>query len=165
MFASAPLPSSEIAALDEVPITFTINIGLYVTNENRRKLISEDLESLFGSNEIFSAHVTKINVEASKVVDIKTPVKLEQTIMKQHEVKPGNLLVIEWKNLQDDILVSSDRTIFISEKVCEFFNLLKCLFLKNFCPSNSVRETLSSHQNVDGARSQDSLNPRSCHDF
>jgi GPI-anchor transamidase subunit S len=97
-----------------------MNIGLYVSNENRRKLISEDLESLFSSNEIFGAHVTAINVDASQVANIKTPVKLEQLIMKQYEVKPGNLLIIEWKNLEDDILVSTDRTIFISDKVGEF---------------------------------------------
>ena len=93
-------------------------------------MISEDLESLFGTNEIFSAHVTGINVDSTQVANIKTPARLEQLIVQQFTVKPGNLLIIEWKNLQDDILVSSDRTIFISEKVCKFFiSDLHILFL------------------------------------
>lgn len=97
-----------------------MNIGLYINNENRRKIIADGLTSLFGTNEIFSARVTEINADASQVASVKTPVKLAQLIMKQFAVKPGNLLVIQWENLEDDVLVSSDRTIFISDRVGEY---------------------------------------------
>lgn len=115
----ASLPSSEIAALDELPITFTMNIGVFIVDENRKSRTIEDLGALFGSNDIFNAHVSGINLDPSVIADIKTPAKLEQLLMKQHEVKPGNLLIIEWKNLKDEILVTSERTIFISDKVCK----------------------------------------------
>lgn len=80
----------------------------------------DDLQSLSDSNDVFQAQISGISVDASQVAGIKTPAKLEQIITKNYEVKPGNLLIIEWKNLEDEILVSSDRTIFISEKVCKF---------------------------------------------
>jgi hypothetical protein len=105
-----------------------MNIGLFIGNENRRKMIADDLESLFGTNEIFSAKVTGINADASQVSGIKTPARLAQLIMKQFTVMPGNLLIIEWKNLEDDVLVSSDRTIFVSDRVGE----LKGFRLKPF---------------------------------
>lgn len=120
------MPSNEIASLDQEPITFIMDIGIYISNENRKKLVTEDLEALFGTNDIFKAHVTSINVDASQAASIKTPVKLEQLVMKHYEVKAGNLLIVEWKNQEDEILVTSDRTIFISEKVCKY---LWCSFL------------------------------------
>ena len=144
MIPSAPLPSSDIEALDLLPITFTMNIGLYISSENRRKIISEDLESLIGTNEIFSAHVTGINVDLAQVANVKTPARLEQLIVKQFTVKPGNLLIIEWKNLEDDILVSSDRTIFISDRVCEFFMFdFSFLFLTILFSQNQLRKNFT----------------------
>lgn len=97
-----------------------MNIGLFVSNENRRKLISEDLESLFQTNDVFKARVNIIELNPPDVANVKTPAKLEQLIMKHYEVKPGNLLIVEWKSLQDEILVTSDRTIFISDRVGKF---------------------------------------------
>lgn len=118
-FYRASLPSDEIAALDSTPITFNMEIGLFIANDDRKKLLIEDLEALFASNDIFKARVAGINIDPSQVANIKTPVKLEQLVMKHYEVKPGNLLIIEFKNLEDEILVTSDRTIFISDKVGE----------------------------------------------
>lgn len=97
-----------------------MDIGIFISNDQRKKQVSEDLEALFNTNDIFKAHVTPISVEASQVASIKTPVKLEQLVMKHYEVKPGNLLIVEWKNLEEDVLVSSDRTIFVSDKVRKY---------------------------------------------
>lgn len=118
-FCRTSLPSGEIAALENEPITFAMDIGIYIPDEARKIQMAEDLEALFGTNDIFKAHVTSVNVDASQTVNIKTPFKLEQLVMKQYEVKPGNLLIVEWKSLEDEILVTSDRTIFISDKVCK----------------------------------------------
>lgn len=96
-----------------------MNIGVFIANENREKKIVEELGLLFDSNDIFKAEVSGVDVQASDVANVKTPVKLEQLITKKHETKPGDLLIIEWSSLQDDILVTSDRTIFISDKVGE----------------------------------------------
>jgi hypothetical protein len=82
--------------------------------------MTKNLAGLFQSNDIFKAHVTGVNIDADTVASIKTPAKLEQLILKQYQLKPGNLLIIEWKNLEDEIVVTSDRTILISEKVGEY---------------------------------------------
>lgn len=96
-----------------------MNIGIFIGDAQRKSRVIEDLEALFSSNDIFKAKVSGVNADPSEVSDIKTPAKLEQLLMKQHEVKPGDLLIVEWKNLEDEILVTSERTIFISHKVCE----------------------------------------------
>lgn len=96
-----------------------MDIGIYIPDEARKIQMAEDLEALFGTNDIFKAHVTSVNVDASQTANIKTPFKLEQLVIEQYEVKPGNLLIVEWKSLEDEILVTSDRTIFISDKVCK----------------------------------------------
>lgn len=113
------MPSDEIAALENEPITFTMDIGIFIPDENRKIQMAEDIEALFGTNDIFKAHMTSVNVDASQTANIKTPFKLAQLVMKQYEVKPGNLLIVEWKNLEDEVLVTSDRTVFISDKVCK----------------------------------------------
>lgn len=116
----ASIPSSEIGVLDETPISFNLHIGIYIRDQTRQKVITSDLNSLFATNEIFTTTLSEISIDSKLVENIKTPVKLEQVVMKNHQVKPGNLLIVEWKNLEDEILVSSDRTIFISGKVGKF---------------------------------------------
>lgn len=102
-----------------------MNIGVFISNENRRKKIIEELNVLFDSNDIFKAKVEAVDVPLSEVANVKTPVKLEQLITKRHLTKPGNLLIIEWNNLEDDVLVTSDRSIFISNKVGKLTTLLQ----------------------------------------
>lgn len=102
-----------------------MNIGVFISNENRRKKIIEELNVFFDSNDIFKAKVEAVDVPLSEVANVKTPVKLEQLITKRHLTKPGNLLIIEWNNLEDDVLVTSDRSIFISNKVGKLMTLLR----------------------------------------
>lgn len=106
--------------MNETPITFTVNIGVYIQNQQRRELIFNDLNSLFNTNDIFSANLKEILIDSNLVDSIKTPVKLQQSVMNKYKVTVGDLLIVEWKNLQDEILVSSDRTIFVSDKICKF---------------------------------------------
>lgn len=84
--------------------------------------MTEQLEGLFNSNDIFKARVTGVNVPQSEVANVKTPVKLAQIVTKHHPVKPGDLMIVEWKHLEDEVLVTSDTTIFISEKIGELCN-------------------------------------------
>lgn len=97
-----------------------MNVAVYITDEDKRRKMLEDLQGLFNSNEIFSAKVTPVIIDPAKVANIKTPVKLEQEILKVNPVKPGDLVIIEWGNQIEDIYVSTDRAIFISERVGEF---------------------------------------------
>lgn len=97
-----------------------MNVAVHISDDDKRKKTLEDLQGLFNSNEIFSAKVTPVNIDAAKVANIKTPAKLEQEILKQNPVKPGDLIIIEWANQKEDIYVSTDRAIFISERVGEF---------------------------------------------
>lgn len=116
--------------MDEIPITFTLNVGVYVQSDKRRELIVNDLNSLFNANDIFSANLKEIVIDAKSVESIKTPVKLEQAVMKNHAISEGDLLIVEWKNLEDEILVSSDRTIFVSDKICELILVYQLLNIK-----------------------------------
>lgn len=138
-----------------------MNIAVYITDEEKRRKTLEDLQGLFNSNEIFSAKVTPVIIDAAKVANIKTPAKLEQEILKLNPVKPGDLVIIEWGNQKEDIYVSTDRAIFISERVGEFkSSCWRAMTLT--VSSHSFREALPSHPIVDRARSQNPLDSRSC---
>lgn len=115
----ASLPSDEIAALDETPITFTIDVGIFIENDDRQKEVMDELEVFFRNNDIFNAKLIAIKLDPTKAATIKTPAKLEKVLTETYAIKPGNLLIAEWSSLEDEILVTSERTLFISPKACE----------------------------------------------
>jgi len=102
-----------------------MNIGLFMSNDDQRKQMIEDLQFLFNSNDVFDATINGINVDASLLANIKTPARLESIITQYHPIEAGNLVIIEWKNMEDEILVTSDRTIFVSSTVCKL-SVLQC---------------------------------------
>lgn len=53
-------------------------------------------------------HQIVINEKLTK--DILTPAKLENLILKQFTVQPGDFLFMEWEKLNEEILVTSERT-------------------------------------------------------
>lgn len=125
-----------------------MNVAVYITDDDKRRKTLEDLQGLFNSNEIFSAKVTPITIDAATVANIKTPAKLEQEILKLHTVKPGDLIIIEWANQREDIYVSTDRAIFISERVGEF-NVSCSSAVPSTVLFHSIRENLPSHPIMD----------------
>lgn len=152
----ADLPSDSIEALEKVPITFTMEIGLYINDKERQKAITEELEAFFKSNDVFNAKIKQIKINP---MEVKTPAQLEQLITKQHQIKPGNLLIAEWKALQEDILVTSERTIFISQKASseKIYQVIRSWIVRDY----KIRSILGQVKTFDGKQLRHNFPPPS----
>lgn len=97
-----------------------MEIGVFINDIDRRKEILEELEVFFRNNEIFKVKINPINLNQDEIKNIKTPARLEKVLNQNYVTKAGNLLIAEWKSLEDEVLVTAERTLFISSKVCKF---------------------------------------------
>lgn len=155
----APLPSTEISQLEDTPITFTMDIGLFTFNSERLKTLTEELEAYFNSNDVFSAIINPLTIDKMELANLKTPAGLEKVLMKNQEVKAGNLLVAEWKALEDDVLVTSDRTIFISEKTSaeKIYQVIRSWVVRDY----KIRSILGRVKSFDGKQLRHNFPPPS----
>lgn len=155
----ASLPSDSIAALDEVPITFTMEVGLFTFSDERQNKIAEELEAYFQSNDVFKAKIIKIKVDQAEIGSVKTPAKLEQILAKHYEIKPGNLLIAEWKALQEDVLVTSERTLFISDKTSsdKIYQVIRSWIVRDY----KIRSILGQVKTFDGKQLRHNFPPPS----
>ncbi|KAG5670387.1 hypothetical protein PVAND_000656 [Polypedilum vanderplanki] len=144
----ADLPSNDIEALDDKPITFSIEIGIFINNDERQKEFIDELEVYFRNNDIFGAKLIPIKLTDMEFVNIKTPAKLEQILNKHYEIKAGNLLVAEWKNLEEEILVTNERTIFISPKASsdKIYQVVRSWIVRDY----KIRSILGQIKSFDG---------------
>jgi hypothetical protein len=51
---------------------------------------------------------------------VKTPAGLESKLIKEYGVKAGDFIFVEWSNLKEDALVTSERSAFISIGICKY---------------------------------------------
>ncbi|XP_058467309.1 GPI transamidase component PIG-S-like isoform X1 [Malaya genurostris] len=109
------LPYAEIEALDENPIQATIRLGLFVKSRERRDILLFELDKKFEHNFVFNLQLEDISLDPSIVSAAKTPAALEAAILKRYSMGVGDFVIIEWGKLEDDVLVTSERTAFISE--------------------------------------------------
>lgn len=153
----APLPSTEIAALDQIPITFTMDIFLFTFNAERQNKLTEELNAYFQSNDVFKAIINPLPI--NDVVSVKTPAGLEKILTQKQEIKPGNLLIAEWKTLEDDVLVTSERTIFISEKSSaeKIYQVIRSWIVRDY----KIRSILGQVKTYDGKQLRHNFPPPS----
>ncbi|XP_062534059.1 GPI transamidase component PIG-S-like isoform X1 [Armigeres subalbatus] len=110
-----PLPYAEIESLDDVPIKATIRMGLFVKSQERRDILLFELSKKFENNFAFNLQLEEFTLDPSLVDAAKTPAALEAAILKKYPLGLGDFVLIEWNKLEDDVLVTSERTAFISE--------------------------------------------------
>lgn len=153
----APLPSTEIAALDQIPITFTMDIFLFTFNAERQNKLTEELNAYFQNNDVFKAIINPLPI--NDVVSVKTPAGLEKVLTQKQQIKPGNLLIAEWKTLEDDVLVTSERTIFISEKSSaeKIYQVIRSWIVRDY----KIRSILGQVKTYDGKQLRHNFPPPS----
>lgn len=98
-----------------------MNIGIFISNNERQKTVIEELEVFFRNNDIFNAILIPIQASQSETLNVRTPGSLEKILNKYYVAKPGDLLIAEWNNLEDEVLVANERTLFVSPKACKTF--------------------------------------------
>nr|XP_019537101.2 GPI transamidase component PIG-S isoform X1 [Aedes albopictus] len=110
-----PLPYSEIESLDDAPIKATIRMGLFVKSKERRDVLLFELRKKFENNFVFNLQLEDFSLDPALVEAAKTPAALEAAVLKRHPLGLGEFALIEWNKLEDDVLVTSERSAFISE--------------------------------------------------
>ncbi len=142
------LPYNEILALDNAKIKSTVKISVFIRDQERLTKFKETLESLFKTNEVFNVEIASVDIDPKSVEDLKTPAALEAKIFKKHPQKIGELLLVEWWKLKEEILVTSDRTIFLSETadVLKVHQTLNNLILRE----NKLKNILGVGRTFDG---------------
>lgn len=96
-----------------------MNIGIFIASQERQKKVVEELELFFRGNDIFKATIIPIVASQSETENVRTPASLEKLLSQKYTAKAGDLLVAEWMKLEEDVLVTNERTLFFSPKACK----------------------------------------------
>lgn len=56
-----------------------------------------------------------------KATSVKTPAGLENLISKEYKINEGDFIFLEWPKLQEEILLTNERTAIIRSDTSEFF--------------------------------------------
>lgn len=64
---------------------------------------------------MFNLQLEDFSLDPTLVEAAKTPAALEAAVLKKHPLGLGEFVLIEWNKLEDDVLVTSERSAFISE--------------------------------------------------
>jgi GPI-anchor transamidase subunit S len=155
----APLPSSEISSLENIPITFTMEVAIFAHDDKRHHSLSEELQAYFQGNDVFDAKLIPIKINREEVSKVKTPAMLEKQLLKINEIRAGNLLIAEWKGLEDEVLVTSERTIFISEKASadKIYQVIRSWVVRDY----KIRSILGRVKTFDGKQLRHNFPPPS----
>lgn len=55
-----------------------------------------------------------------KAATVKTPAGLENLILKENQINEGDFVFIEWPKLQEEILITNERTALIRSDTSEY---------------------------------------------
>jgi hypothetical protein len=60
-----------------------------------------------------------MDIPLEVLAKIKTPAGLESKLTTKYNIKAGDFIFVEWASLKEDVLVTSERSAFISVGICE----------------------------------------------
>lgn len=70
---------------------------------------------------MFNLQLDEFSLDPAIAETAHTPAALEAAILTRYPLGLGEFALIEWSKLEDDVLVTSERTAFISESASRFF--------------------------------------------
>ncbi|XP_051175486.1 GPI transamidase component PIG-S [Leptopilina boulardi] len=108
-----PLPYSGIAALSHHETKIQTDIIVAALSKERAEQLAQEIKSFFEDSEIYSLRVRFEVVSRNLMSSAFTTNELE-TIAYSFNLKMGNLLLLEALNLNEEILVGSNRTVFFA---------------------------------------------------
>ncbi|XP_037948214.1 GPI transamidase component PIG-S-like isoform X1 [Teleopsis dalmanni] len=122
------LPSYNILGLSENPIKTSVSIGIFTFQKERSSLLISELNEAFADNSLWDVKFVQI-LPFEKANEAKTPAGLESYILKQHQLKVGDFIFIEWPRLEEEVLLTNERSALIrtdtsANKIKSVINLL-----------------------------------------
>ncbi|EDV90665.1 GH14258 [Drosophila grimshawi] len=103
------LPSSAIQRLSEQPIKTAVQIAIYTQETNRGQLLITELETAFADSDIWNVEFKQL-LPFAKAAEVHTPAALEKLLLQAHPQSVGDFLFIEWAKLEDELLLTTERS-------------------------------------------------------
>lgn len=89
--------------------------------------------------EIWAVKFKQLNATA-KIQEAHTPAVLEKLLLKEHPQKVGDFVLIEWPNLQEDLLLTTERSALMRDDTCGFImKFIICFKIQNLVNSFSCQ--------------------------
>lgn len=112
------LPTLGIESLDQTQIEISSKIGIFISDSNKQVSMIKDLENLFSNHQFLKINFIPLQLNEESLKAAKTPASLEKILLTKYtHFGYGDFVFIEWLRLTDDILVTADRTAFMSPQV------------------------------------------------
>lgn len=71
-------------------------------------------------SDVLSLKFYKIDIPEDETKSAKTPATLELRILNKYNLRPGDFIFLEWEKLNEDLLVTSERSALISSHTSMF---------------------------------------------
>ncbi|XP_053945939.1 GPI transamidase component PIG-S isoform X2 [Anastrepha ludens] len=103
------LPLLDIMSLSDEPLKISTKIAIFTFEKARGKLLVKELSEAYANNDLWHPQFVQI-LPFEKALKTKTPAQLENLLLKQNQIGAGDFIFIEWEKLQEEILLTSDRS-------------------------------------------------------
>ncbi|XP_011195473.1 GPI transamidase component PIG-S isoform X2 [Zeugodacus cucurbitae] len=122
------LPSADILSLSDKPIEIATKIAIFTFEKSRGELLVKELTEAYANNELWHPQFVQI-APFEQSLHTKTPASLENILLKAEEIKAGDFIFIEWPKLQEEVLLTAERSALIrsdtsSTRIKQVINLL-----------------------------------------
>lgn len=77
--------------------------------------------------DIWAVKFKQLNATA-KIQEAHTPAVLEKLLLKEHPQRVGDFMLIEWPNLQEELLLTTERSALMREDTCGLIMKFKICF-------------------------------------
>ncbi|XP_031632221.1 GPI transamidase component PIG-S isoform X2 [Contarinia nasturtii] len=111
-----PLPYSKINLLGDDVTKISSKVGIFTYSNERTKLLMNELKTFILKEGFIEIEYYAIQIEDTLLAKVNTPASLESTVLKKYPLKSGEFMLLEWTKFTEDILVTSDRSAFISSQ-------------------------------------------------
>lgn len=108
-----PLPYTGIDELSQLDIRITTRITLAALSHTRAELLAREIRRAFANAEIYQLNVEHQVISNNLLASAFTYHELEK-VASTFEINVGDLLLLEATNLNDAVLVGSNRTLYFS---------------------------------------------------
>ncbi|XP_065371680.1 GPI transamidase component PIG-S isoform X2 [Calliphora vicina] len=137
------LPSTDIMNMNNEPLKIKLQIGIFTFKSERSSLLVEELKEGYANEEIWVLEFKQIPY-FEKASTVKTPAVLESLLLKEHQINEGDFVLIEWPKLQEEILITNERTALIRSDTSS--NRIKQVLNSYILQTHRIKQILTKDQ-------------------
>ncbi|XP_075148144.1 prolyl 3-hydroxylase sud1 isoform X2 [Haematobia irritans] len=137
------LPSSDIMELSDKPLKIKIRIGIFNVRNERASLLINELREEYSNSDMWNLEFLHKST-SEKSHNIKTPAALEALLLKDGQLKEGDFAFIEWPKLQEEVLMTNERTALIRSDTSS--NKMKQVLNTYILQTHRIKQIMAKEQ-------------------